>query len=104
MRVLLASLALAAIAGSTHAGAQMAEANSATIFYGDLNLSSPAGYAAFEGRVRVAANQICADFGIVPLERSVTSARCKAKVAQSANSQLSQTTASSGGGFPPATR
>jgi UrcA family protein len=102
MRVLIASLALGAIALSTSAAAQPIDDNAVAriVQYADLNLDSPAGMATLNGRIRAAADQLCSDYVISPVERPVVIGRCKAQVIRSAERQLEPRTAMAGTGSP----
>lgn len=81
MKLILASaLAIAAIAGA-------ASAQTARIPYGDLNLSTAAGVAAFDARVTDAAQSMCKD-ATRPISRLNDSSYCTAAVRAEAVSQL----------------
>ncbi|NBW10945.1 MAG: UrcA family protein [Caulobacteraceae bacterium] len=80
MKTLLASaLAIAAIAGAASAETR--------IPYGDLNLSTAAGAAAFDARVEAAARNMCKD-ATRPNSRLPDTAHCAAAVRAEAVSRL----------------
>jgi UrcA family protein len=80
MKLILASaLAVAAVAGAASAETR--------ILYGDLNLSTAAGVAAFDARIANAAQSMCKD-ATRPVSRLSDSAHCAAAVRAEAVSQL----------------
>ena len=79
--ILTAALAVAAIAGA-------ASAQTARIPFGDLNLSTAAGAAAFDARVADVAQSMCKN-ATRPVSRLNDRAHCAAAVRAEAVSQLS---------------
>lgn len=55
-----------------------AEGNSQTVSYGDLNLSSPAGAVAFQGRIDRAIRQLCGSAYATDLNGQAEVRRCRA--------------------------
>jgi UrcA family protein len=80
--ILAAALAVAALVG---AGAASAE--TARIPFGDLNLATPSGAAAFDARIAVASHSMCKN-ATRPASRLNDSAHCAAAVRAEAVSQL----------------
>jgi UrcA family protein len=80
-------LALAALAA---APAFAETPDSVAVGYSDLNLSSPAGREAFDGRVATAARQVCGEYRPLELKMIAISRACQARAIAAANSQLSQ--------------
>ncbi len=78
----MAAVPLSAIGTVAHA----AEHRATAIEFGDLDLSSPAGAAAFQARIDRAADRMCRDAG-QPLDQQVP---CHAAVREEAMDQLSQ--------------
>lgn len=94
MHPLLASLAIATAAIPVAADAQsFGEPVVVTVSYADLNLDAAAGIATFNGRVRSAADQLCRDAGLVPVNRARLEAECVTSVIKSAKQQLRSGTA-----------
>jgi len=82
--ILTAALAVAAM---TSLGAGAASAQTARIPFGDLNLSTAAGAAAFDARIADAAQSMCRN-ATRPASRLNDSAHCAAAVRAEAVSQL----------------
>ncbi|MBV6423027.1 MAG: hypothetical protein NAOJABEB_00816 [Steroidobacteraceae bacterium] len=62
-RTLTGPFALAAFLCFTAFAAGAAELPAKTVFYGDLNLSSPAGAGVLYARIKAAAKQVCPGYG-----------------------------------------
>ncbi len=89
MRVLFASIALAAAGLSTAASAQSFDQPvTATVSFADLNLDSAAGRATLQGRIKVAANRICQNLAVTPLEEVNADSKCRVVMTSSAERQL----------------
>lgn len=91
MKLILATvLALTTLSGAALAGAAAAQTNSASVAripFGDLNLSTASGAAAFDSRVAKAAQTMCRN-ATRPASRLNDSAHCTAAVRAEAVSQL----------------
>lgn len=81
-------LALAALAAAAPAVA--ATPDSVAVGYSDLNLSSPAGREAFEGRVAAAARLVCGEYQPLQLKMIAISRACQARAIAAAETRLSQ--------------
>lgn len=81
-------LAFAALAAACPAAAQTQD--SILVGYSDLNLSSPAGREAFQGRVAAAARQVCGEYQPLELKMIAISRACQARAIASAETRLSQ--------------
>lgn len=104
MRVLLASIAIAATAISAPAYASsVQETVTAAVPYADLNLNNPAGVAALEGRIRGEARRLCGSENHL-LKWIAAAEKCRADAEKSAQAQLRFTFAASSGGFRSASR
>jgi UrcA family protein len=92
MKKLFTSAALVAAllaAGSAPAQAFTGEFRTGSIHYGDLNLESAEGLATFKGRVRAAANALCADHVYVsPIQQAMADRSCRANVLRNAEAQV----------------
>ena len=80
-------LALAALAAATPAFAETSD--TVLVGYSDLNLSSPAGRQAFEGRIAAAARQVCGEYQPLQLKLIAISRACQARAIASAATRLS---------------
>jgi UrcA family protein len=83
--ILTAALAVAALAGA--ASAQSYNGSAARIPYGDLNLSTASGAAAFDARIDATAETMCRN-ATRPASRLKDTAHCAAAVRAEAVSQL----------------
>jgi UrcA family protein len=83
-------LALAAAAAATLASPAVAQAESVTIGYGDLNLTSQAGRAALDQRIDGAARQLCGESSPLELKRVALGRTCRAGVLADARAQLAR--------------
>jgi len=83
-------LALAAAAAATLATPALARADSVTIDYGDLNLTSQAGRAALDQRIDGAARQLCGEAAPLELKRVALGRTCRAGVLADARAQLAR--------------
>jgi UrcA family protein len=80
-------LALAALAAASPAFAQSPD--SVAVGFSDLNLSSPAGRQAFEGRIAAAARLVCGEYQPLQLREIAISRACQARAIASAETRLS---------------
>jgi len=81
------ALAAAAAAATTPA---VAQTNSVTIGYGDLNLASQAGRNVLDRRIDGAARQLCGDFSPLELKMVALGRTCRAGVLADARAQLAR--------------
>jgi UrcA family protein len=80
---------LAASAAQAQAPADAADSYRIAVPYGDLNLASPRGLAAFRNRVRGAALSVCGERKVAPLAEASAGAECRADFERAAESRLS---------------
>ena len=64
--------------------------------FSDLNLASPAGRAAFDGRIDAAARQVCGEYQPLQLKMLSIARTCRTRAIAAAEAQLSQTLAGGG--------
>ena len=83
-------LALAAAAAATLAAPAVAQGDSVTIGYGDLNLTSQAGRTALDQRIDGAARQLCGGASPLELKRVALGRACRAGVLADARAQLAR--------------
>jgi len=83
-------LALAAAAAASLAAPAVAQGDSVTIGYGDLNLASQAGRAALNQRIDGAARQLCGESSPLELKRVALGRTCRAGVLADARAQLAR--------------
>jgi UrcA family protein len=108
-KTLLIAAAVASIATGTAAGAQGRDVTVLAptlpsdvlvqvVRYGDLNLSSPAGQARLESRVRSAVDNVCPAGFAIDLNAASQSNACKIAAYSDARSQMDQAIAQAGSG------
>lgn len=73
-------------------------APTAVVSYADLNLASPKGIATLNARVTRAADQLCMDEGIQPLQRMLAGRSCRADAIAGADGQVREAVAKFGQG------
>jgi len=83
-------LALAAAAAAYATQAPCQTPDSVRVGFSDLNLSSPAGRAVFEGRVSAAARLVCGEYQPLQLKLIAMSRTCQANAIAAAEAQLGQ--------------
>jgi len=83
-------LALAAAAAATLATPTIAQTDSVTIGYGDLNLTSRAGRNALDQRIDGAARQLCGEASPLQLKMVALGRTCRAGVLAEARAQLAR--------------
>jgi UrcA family protein len=81
-------LALVAALAAVPATAQPAETFTAAVQQDDLNLTSPAGRATLNGRVKALANRMCGAVPVAPLREAAPVAACRAALFRSAVASL----------------
>jgi UrcA family protein len=97
VRILLTSIALGMICAAPAAADPVGESYSVAIQYGDLNLDSPAGAAAFNGRVKAQANAVCGQAFPAWLEEAANVRKCRADFLRTAKRNLQFASAVRGG-------
>ena len=80
---------LAAFAAASLAAPAAAEEVSVIVSYADLDLSSPAGSAAFDARIAAAIKEVCARPDVRDLKARTAWQECKAAARASAKEQIS---------------
>jgi UrcA family protein len=85
---IIAVLAMFAAGGAAAQPAYDAAAPAAVVSLADLDLGSPAGLRAVQGRVSAAAARLCVQQGRVSLERQLAQRRCLAAAMTSAKATL----------------
>ncbi|WP_167737547.1 UrcA family protein [Sphingomonas parva] len=84
----VSALAAFTLATGAFAGPALAEEKSATVRIGDLDLSTTAGNAQLERRLRGAATEICGQIAIVPLQFRTMAQACHEEVMASSREQV----------------
>jgi UrcA family protein len=87
--IVLAAAAAASALLAAPAGAQQAsDVYTAAVAYGDLNLNSVAGRAAFSGRVKAQAGRVCGFQIATPLQESRDIRACRTEFARNAEQRI----------------
>jgi UrcA family protein len=85
----LAAVAAAILATGVAISPAVAQTDSVSVGYGDLNLASPAGRGALDRRIAGAARQVCGEYRPLELKMIALSRACRADVLAAARGQRS---------------
>lgn len=97
MRILLSAIALGMTCAAPAAAEPVSESFSVAIPYGDLNLDSPAGIAAFAGRVKGEAKLVCGQAFPAWLEEAANVRKCRADFVRAAERGVQVANVATGG-------
>ena len=89
----LAAVAAATLATGVAISPAVAQTDSVSVGYGDLNLASPAGRIALDRRIAGAARQVCGEYRPLELKMIALSRACRSGVLAAARGQRTASTA-----------